>query len=139
MTDPVKKRPAEISEKIQSSRSDIDKLGKKQDTVDATQTQSWRWELRHDRIKGDEIQKRPSMPPIFKPLATGAAWVLSILGFMYLLAGFGYVVLSGFGLFSLTISAGTIAIFAILGIVHLLLAYVAMMVRRSFEWILPGW
>lgn len=184
MTEPGKRRPADINDEIQSLRGDIDKLSKKQDISNIVQTQSWwiaigfawlsiavafvlgggldankafavlfllviggvavtrsrqlasivwKWELGQKEFKLNQVQRRLNMPPIAKTLAAAAALVLFILGCLYLAAGFVYIVLSSFSLFSLTLSAIIAAAFFGLGIVHLVLSFLVIGIRRDIE------
>jgi hypothetical protein len=78
-------------------------------------------------------QRRIQMPSALKTLATAATYVLLIIGCLYLVAGFSYVVLSSFDLLSSLLSTTIIATFIVLGMVHLILSYAAMRIRRAIE------
>lgn len=93
----------------------------------------WKWELRQDGFNVNQTQRRLNVPSTLKTLATITAWVLSILGCLYLVAGFSYIVLSSFGLLALTLSATAMNMLVALGMAHLILFYIAMIIRRRVE------
>ena len=93
----------------------------------------WRRELRQGGSNVNQRQLWSNVPRKLKALVKATACTLFILGLLYLVVGFIYVVLSIFGLFSLTLSAMIIAMLFVLGIAHLILFYAAMIISGYIE------
>lgn len=93
----------------------------------------WRRALRQGGSNVNQRQLWSNVPRKLKALVKATACTLFILGLLYLVVGFIYVVLSIFGLFSLTLSAMIIAMLFVLGIAHLILFYAAMIISGYIE------